>query len=127
MYLRFVFNVHVMFSAPTGPPHEIKTPRLLLKSPPAQHGGHLSAFAEQHERRHQIGSYTVMPNNNAPASDFSSPQFFEDSPSGGAKRKASEDAGGAPQQQRAKRNRYISIACNEANTLLSASIGRYND
>ena len=55
--------------------------------------------------------------NHAPATpgDFdSSPQQHLDSPNGdGKKRKASEDGGGGggATQQRAKRNRYISIAC----------------
>lgn len=61
----------------------------------------------------------IAMSNHAPVTpaDFdSSPQQLHDSPDGdGKKRKASEDPGpaGGQTQQRAKRNRYISIACNE--------------
>lgn len=54
-------------------------------------------------------------NNQIASDDFDSPPP-QDGPNG-TKRKA--DDGGQP-QQRAKRNRYISIACNEANNTIPA-------
>lgn len=55
----------------------------------------------------------AMVNNQIPADDFESPPPHDGA--NGTKRKAGEDG---QVQQRAKRNRYISIACNEANNLL---------
>ena len=52
----------------------------------------------------------AMVNNQIPSDDFESPPPQDGA--NGTKRKA-DDGGQA--QQRAKRNRYISIACNEAN------------
>ena len=59
----------------------------------------------------------------AMVNDQIAPEDFDESPpphdgANGTKRKADD---GSQTQQRAKRNRYISIACNEANNIFPAT------
>lgn len=59
-----------------------------------------------------LSEMASLVNDELPQNEYGSPELQEDG-ANGTKRKA--DDGSQAQQTRAKRNRYISIACNEVN------------
>ena len=97
---------------PRGPtPMDFSSPHLIFTLHEAS--GTITVHRGKMNNIESIAQMASLMDDEMPENDFQAQHEEEQRGANGTKRKA-EDGGGQP-QQRAKRNRYISIACNEVN------------